>query len=153
MLAITNSAFDLLVLQLGLHTVLLRLLLLAVFLPCDRRSKYDIFAHTRRVKRWTSGVAFLYAEFRPCPSLGDTRVDCFAHDGCADTPCGFYLFARVVKGVADGSFGAVFVGGYRRGGKGGGVIEFFVVSPIWAALGWRQRLTGFFGRGTRTLLI
>ena len=92
-------------------------------------------------------MAFLQAEFRPCPSLGDTRVDCFAHDGCADAPCGFHLFARVVKGVADGGFGAVFVGTYCRGGKGGGVVEFFIVGPIRATIERFQWSTELFWQG------
>lgn len=78
-------------------------------------------------------MAFLEPEFGPRPPLGDTRVDGLTDDGRADAPGSFHLFACIVEGVAYGSFGAVFVCGYRRGGESGGVIEFFVVGPVWTA--------------------
>lgn len=80
-------------------------------------------------------MAFLKPKLGPCAPLGDAGVDGLADDSGADAPCSFDLFAGVVERVGYGGLGAVFVGGYGRGGKSGGVVEFFVVSPIRAAVG------------------
>ena len=78
-------------------------------------------------------MSFFATEFRPFASFGYTRVDGFANDGGAHPTCGFNFFA-VFESVGDDGFGAVFVGGDGLWGKGGGVVEFFVVGPRRAAV-------------------
>lgn len=79
-------------------------------------------------------MAFFEAEFRPGAPFRHGGVDGFADDGGADAPGGFHLFAGIVEGVGDDRFGAVFVRGDGLWGEGGGVVEFFVVGPVGAAV-------------------
>lgn len=39
------------------------------------------------------------------------------------------------KGPRNGGLGAIFVCRYGWGGEGGGIVEFFIVCPVWAAVG------------------
>lgn len=135
MLPVTDPTLDLLVLQLILHTALVRLLLLGIRLPVDARSEQDVLADGGRVEGWTLGVPFLQPEFRPCFAFGDPWVDVLLHDRRADSSRGFHFFAVVVEAVGYDGFGAVFVGGDLLGREGGGVVEFFVVGPVFAAVG------------------
>lgn len=75
------------------------------------------------------------AELGPLAACGDTGRDGFPDDGFADPLGEFDFFAGVVEGVGDFGLGAVFVGCDGRRGKGGGVVELFVVSPVRAAVG------------------
>ena len=56
MLAVTNTTFDLLVLQFVLHTANLGLLFLRILTPIRARSEYDVLSHARRVRCWASSV-------------------------------------------------------------------------------------------------
>lgn len=122
MLSITNPTFDLLILQLRLDTICRGLLLLIIFFPRHTRPEYDILAHRRGIEGRPRGVVLLETELRPRAPLGDFWVNGFVDNGCADTPSGFDFFAGVVEGVGNAGFGAVFVGGDLRGGKGGRVV-------------------------------
>lgn len=73
-------------------------------------------------------------EFGPFAPCGDSGRDGFTDDGFADPLSEFDFFAGVVEGVGDFGLGAVFVRCDGCWGKGGGVVEFFVVSPVRAAV-------------------
>jgi len=74
-------------------------------------------------------VTFLETEFRPGFALCDARVDVLSDDSGTDPARYLEALAVVVEAVGCYCFGAVFVGGYGLWGKGGGVVEFFVVGP------------------------
>lgn len=134
MFAVANSALDLLVFQLRLDTVRVRLLLLAILLPRNTRPEDYVFTHTRRVKRGSHGVAFFKAKFGPGATLRHAWIDGFFDNGGPDAASGFHFLPFVVKTIRYHRFGAIFVGGNLLGGEGGGVIEFFIVSPVRAAM-------------------
>lgn len=169
MLPVADAALDLLILELLLQTVLVDaplhllvalaqllaaaavLAILGVPLPGDAGPEDDVLADAGGVERRPRGVALFQPELGPPPAFGDARVDGFAHDGGADAAGRLDLFAGIVEGVGDDGFGAVFVGrdGLRR--ESGGVVEFFVVGPVGAAVGlgpfcqsgnFRQRRNG-----------
>lgn len=135
MLSATDSAFDLLILQLILHASLLAsglLRLLRLCLPVHAGSENDILADRGRIERWTGGISLLETELGPCFSLRHSRVDVFLYNGGADSACGFHFLAIVVKTVGYDGFGAIFICEYLLGRKCGGVIEFFIIGPVGA---------------------
>lgn len=155
MLPIADPALDLLILQLLLQTALIhpaisagscraircpilpftpRSSVLRILLPRHAGPEHDILAHARRVEARPRRVPLFEAELGPRAALGDTGVDGLADDGRADAPCRTDLFAGVVEGVRHDGFGAVFVRRDGLRGEGGGVVEFFVVGPVRAAV-------------------
>lgn len=99
MFAVADSTFDLFILQLRFHAVLLRLLLLAVFLPRHARSEDDVFADAGGVEARAYRVALFEAEFGPTAALGHARVDGFFDDGGTDPASGFHLLAIIIEAV------------------------------------------------------
>lgn len=80
-------------------------------------------------------MTLLIAEFCPGAALSYTRIDCLFDNGCADTAGGFNLFPIVVEAIRYDSFSAVFIGCDLLRGKGGCVLEIFVIGPVRAAMG------------------
>lgn len=78
-------------------------------------------------------MAFLETEFCPSFALCDARVDVLFYDGGSNSACCLDTLAIVVEAIGYYCLGAVFVRSYGLWGEGGGVIEFFVVSPVRAA--------------------
>jgi len=78
-------------------------------------------------------VVFLEAEFGPCFTFCDARVDVLFYDGGPDPTGGFDFLAVVVETVGYDCLCTILVCGNLLWGKGGGILEFFVVSPILAA--------------------
>lgn len=132
MLALADTATDLLVPQLVLQGLLLRLLrlILAVLLPRHAGAEEDVLADGGGFRAGSSGMPLLETEFIPSFALGHARVDGLAVDGHADAPGGFDLFASVIDGVGYGGLGAVLVGGHGRLRQGGGVVELLIVRPV-----------------------
>lgn len=114
---------------------------LLIPLPGDAGSKDDVFTDAGGVEARARGMAFFEAELGPFAACGDSWRDSFADDGFPDPLCKFDLFAGVVEGVGDFSLGAVFVSCDGGCGEGGGIVEFFVVSPVGAAVANRQKNT------------
>lgn len=79
-------------------------------------------------------MTLLVAEFCPGAALSYTRIDCLFDNGCADTASCFNLFPIVVEAIRYDSFGAVFIGCDLLGGKGGCVLEFFIIGPVRATM-------------------
>ena len=134
MLPVTDTALHLLILQLLLHAVLVRLLLLRICLPVDARPEDDVLAHSRGFEGRAQGLAFLQAELGPAFALGDAGVDVSLCDGGAYSAGGLDLFAVVVEAVGYYGLGPIFVGSYLLGGEDGGIVELFVVGPVGAAV-------------------
>ena len=134
-LAAANTALDLLVFELVLHTTLLStlLFLLSLRLPVHAGSENDILANRGRVERRTSRVALFESEFAPAPPLGDLWVDMFSHDVGFDTAGHLHFLAVIVETVGDDGLRAIFVRSHLLRGERGGVIELLVVGPVGAA--------------------
>lgn len=75
-------------------------------------------------------MTFLIAKFCPGAALSYTRVDCLFDNGCADTASGFNLFPIVVEAIRCDSFSTVFIGCDLLRGKGGWVLELFIIGPV-----------------------
>lgn len=146
MLAVTDPALDLFILQLLLQAafvdaprdLLIPFLLLAgpvlcILLPRDARPEDNVLAHARGVEGGARRVTFLQPEFGPFPPLRDVRVYFVGVGGDTDAAGRFHFFAGVVEGVGDDCLGAVFVRGDGLWRQGGGVVEFFIIGPVRAA--------------------
>lgn len=101
MLAVTNSTFDLLVLQLFLQTALLALLLdlLGLSLPVHAGAEYNVLSDGGGIERRTWRMTLLQAEFGPSSSLSYAGVDVLFDDCCADATGGLDFLAVVVEAV------------------------------------------------------
>lgn len=133
MLAVANTALDLLVLELVLHglSVGVLALLLLVLAPVHARAEDDVLADRGGVGCGTDRVARAVAKLAPGLALGDAGVDLFRVRGVADAAGRLDLLVLLVEAVRDDGLGAIPVAdGLRRGKVGGGdVIDVFVVGP------------------------
>ncbi|KAL8668611.1 MAG: hypothetical protein Q9168_006763 [Polycauliona sp. 1 TL-2023] len=148
MLAIADSAFHLLILELLLQAIRIDpaarhnpavpffdiFAFLLVPLPGDAGPENNVLAYAGGVEAGADRVALFEAELGPFAAGGNAGADGFADDGFADPLRKFDFFAGVIEGVGDFGLGAVFVGRDGGRGEGGGVVEFFVVGPIRAAV-------------------
>jgi len=78
-------------------------------------------------------VAFLETKLGPGFALGDTGIDILFYDRSTNSSRCLDTFAIIVEAVGYHSFSTIFVGSNGLWGKRGGIVEFFVVSPVWAA--------------------
>lgn len=110
-LSVTDTALDLLVLELLLDAALLALLLIVLLagLPVCARSEHDILCDGSSIERGAGSVALLKTELGPFSPLGDVGVDVLLHDGLLDPPCCLDFLAVIVDSVSDHSLCAIFV--------------------------------------------
>ena len=94
-------------------------------------------------------MSFLLAKLRPCLTGSYGGVDLLLDHGCADPTGSFDALSVIIDAVRGDGLGAVFVGGDGLRGKGGGVIELFVVCPVGAAVTRESVTDGRFGGGDR----
>ena len=111
MLAVANTALDLLVLELVLEGVGVGVLGLVflVLLPVRRRPEDDVLADRGRIVRRASAVLSALAELGPRLALGHAGVDDLAVGGEADPSGRLHLLALVIVSEADDGLGAVLV--------------------------------------------
>lgn len=135
MLSSTDTALDLLALQLVLHRSSLWLLLLGILAPVDAWLEDDVLADGGGVHSWSSLVLSGKSELAPLLALCDTRGDNLLHNGCADAACGLDLLAVIVQAVCDDRLGSILVGGDLLWWEfEGGIVELFVIGPVLAAV-------------------
>lgn len=126
MLALADTALDLLVAQLLLQALFLGLaathlgLLGLHILPVSARPEDDILADGSRVWLRSLGFALLEPEFRPVSPLRHHGVHFFFVHCRPGFACGFHFAALVVDPVGDRRLGSIFVdcrdGRWERGG-------------------------------------
>lgn len=135
MLSSTDTALDLLALQLVLHRSSLWLLLLGILAPVDAWLEDDVLADGGGVHSWSSLVLSGKSELAPLLALRDTRGDDLLHNGCADAARGLDLLAIIVQAICDDRLGSILVGGDLLWWEfEGGVVELFVIGPVLAAV-------------------
>jgi len=117
MLAVADTALDLLVLELVLHGlgVGVLALVLRILAPVGRGLEDDILAHRGGVGGGAVAVLGARAELGPTLALSDTRVDDLTVGDEADPPCRLDLLVLVVVVVLDDGGAAVLVGDLLRG--------------------------------------
>jgi hypothetical protein len=111
MLAVADTALDLLVLELVLHGLGVGVvgLVLGLLAPVDRGPEDDVLADGGRVGRRPGRVVGRVAEFGPRLALGHARVDDLAADHVAHAPRRLDLLPQVVVPVLDDGPRAVLV--------------------------------------------
>lgn len=133
MLAVADTALDLLVLQLVLHGlgVGVLALVLGVLAPVEGRLEDDVLADRGGVGGRTGAVLGAKAELGPRLAVGDAGVDDLAVGDVADASCSLDLLAVVVQAVLDDGRAAILVGDLLGGREfGGGLLELVIVGPI-----------------------
>ena len=139
MLAVANTALDLLVLELVLHGlgVGVLVLVLGVLAPVDAGLEDDVLADRRGVWGRALGVLCAEPELAPRFALRHARVDHLAVGDEADPPCGLDFLAIVVDLVLDDGGAAVLVGDLLRGRElEGCLVEVLVVGPVVSGFFW-----------------
>lgn len=135
MLAVADTAFDLLVPELVLHGLGVRVvgLVLGLAAPVDAGAEDDVLADGGGVGDGARGVLGRVAELGPCLALGHARVDDLAAHDVADPPRCLHLLSGIVEAVLDDGPGAVLVLdllGRREIVGGGGLLELVIVGPV-----------------------
>lgn len=133
MLAVADTALDLLVLQLVLHglSVGVLALVLGVLAPVEGRLENDVLADRGGVGGRAGAVLDAEAEFGPRLAFSDAGVDNLTVGDVADASCGLDLLAVVVQAVLDDGRAAILVGDLLRGREfGGGLLELVIVGPV-----------------------
>ena len=135
MLPSTDTALDLLALQLVLHRSRLWLLLLGILAPVDAWLEDDVLADSGGVHSWSSLVLSGQSELAPLLALRDTRGDNLLHHSCANAARGLDLLSVIVQAVCDNSLRSILVGGDLLWWEfEGGIVELFVIGPVLAAV-------------------
>ena len=133
MLAVANTALDLLVLQLVLHGlgVGVLALVLGFLAPVEGRLEDDVLADGGGVGGRAGTILGAEAELGPRLAIGDAGVDDLAVGDVADASCGLDLLAVVVQAVLDDGRAAILVGDFLGGREfGGGLLELVIVGPV-----------------------
>lgn len=102
MLSGTDTALDLLVLELVLNAALLAALLLGLLglcLPVGAGTENDVLADGGGIERGTGGVALLVAELGPLAALSNLGVDILTNDSGLDAAGDLHLLVIVVEAV------------------------------------------------------
>lgn len=108
MVAATDSAFDLCVLEVGLLLLHLALILGAGF-PVRYRPEDDVLCDAGGVGLWALGLSLLLTKFRQVLPLCDSGVHSLLDGGLFDAPCGLDLLPIIADRVGYDGFGSVFV--------------------------------------------
>lgn len=133
MLSVTDTTLDFLVLQLVLHSlgVGILCLVLGVLAPVDAGSEDDVLTNRGGIGGRAAAVLGALAEFAPCFSVGDARVDSLLVGDVTNATGGLDLLALVVVSVCDDGLGTVLVrDGLGRGKIGRGLLDVVVVGPV-----------------------
>lgn len=148
MLALADSALDLLVAQLFLQTLLLGFAAagLCLFglhvLPVSARAEQDVLPHGRRVRLRSFRFALLQSELRPGPALRHHRVHSFLVHSGAGLARHLHFAALVVEAVQDRRLRAIFVHSRHGRRQRRWVVGLFrvrdVVGPVGAAVDFRN---------------
>lgn len=157
MLAVADTALDLLILKLVLHGLGVGVvgLVLGLLAPVDRGAEDDVLADRRGVGRGALGVAGRVAELGPRLALRHPRVDDLAAHHVPHAPRRLDLLPQVVDPVLDDGPCPVLVLDLlrrgqvrRRGCRRRRLLEVLVVRPVVPASPGvrkrRQRNPGFF---------
>jgi hypothetical protein len=133
MLSAANTALDLLVFQLVLHSLGagISLALLLVLAPVDAGAEDDVLAHGGGIGGRSLCVLNARAEFAPCLAIGHTGVHGLLVCGVANTAGCLDLLSVFVVVKGDDGFRAVLV----RDGLGGweigaGLLVVIIVGPV-----------------------
>lgn len=135
MLSGTDTALDLLSLQLVLHRSWLWLLLLGILAPVDAWLEDDVLADSGSIQSWASLVLSGESELAPLLPLRNARGDNLLDNGCANAAGGLDLLSVLVQAVCDDSLGSILVGGdLLRWEFLGVVVELLIIGPVLAAV-------------------
>lgn len=132
-LAVADTALDLLVLELVLHRLRVGVLalVLGVLAPVDAGAEDDVLAHRRRVGRRADRVLCTLAKLAPRLAVGHAGVDRLRVRDIADPARRLHLLALVIVAECDDGLGAVLVGDGLGGREVGRcLLDIIVVGPV-----------------------
>lgn len=155
-LAVTDTALDLLVAQLVLHGlgVGVRLLVLRVLAPVGAGPEDDVLAHRRRVRHGARAVLGAVAELGPRLAVRHPRVHPLRVRRVPHPPGRLDLLVVLVDVVGDDGLGAVLVAERLRGRElRGDLVHVLIVGPVvpskaasvWGGPGWGDGARGAAG--------
>lgn len=133
MLAIADTALDLLVLELVLHGLGVRVgaLLLGILAPGDAGSEDDVLADGGGIGGRSRGIFGAQAELGPRFPVGDAGVDCLGLGDIADPTSGLYFLALIVVSECDDGLGTIFIrDGLGRRKIRRDLLDVVVVGPV-----------------------
>jgi hypothetical protein len=139
MLAVADTALDLLVLELVLHGLRIGVgaLVLGVLAPADARPENHVLGNGSRVGRRARAVVGTGAKLAPALTISHARVDLFRVRNVADAARRLDFLALVVDTVCDDGLGAVLVGDcLRRWQLGGRLLDIIIVGPVVPGTWW-----------------
>lgn len=133
MLAVADTALDLLVLELVLHRlgVGVLALVLGVLAPVDAGAEDDVLADRRRVGGRAHGVLLALTKLAPRLAVGNAGVDGLGVRDIADAARRLHFLALVIVAECDDGLGAVLVGdglGGRQVGRC--LLDIIIVGPV-----------------------
>lgn len=146
-LAVTDTALDLLVAQLVLHGlgVGVRLLVLCVLAPVGAGPEDDVLANRRRVRHGARAILGAVAELGPCLAVRHPRVHPLRVRRVPHPPGRLDLLVVLVDVVGDNGLGAVLVAErLRRRELRGDLVDVIIVGPV---VPWKLRQYGRSGEG------
>lgn len=132
MLAVADTALDLLVLQLVLHRLRVGVLalVLGILAPVDTGPEDDVLADSCRICG-AGAILCTFPKLAPRLAIGDARIDRLRVCDVADPPGRLYFLALVVVAIGDGGLGAVLVrDGLRRRQVGYRLLDIVIVGPV-----------------------
>lgn len=133
MLAIADTALDLLVLELVLHGLGVRVgaLLLGILAPGDAGSEDDVLADGGGIGGRSRGIFGAQTELGPRFPVGDAGVDCLGLGDIADPTSGLYFLALIVVSECDDGLGTIFIrDGLGRRKVRRDLLNVIVVGPV-----------------------
>lgn len=136
MLSVTDTALDLLILQLVLHGLrgCVATVLLGILAPVDTGSEDDVLGHRGGIGGRAGRVLGAEAELGPRFSVRDSGVHGLGVGDVSDAASGLDLLAFIVVLVGDDRLGSVLVGDGLGGRElscgGGGLLDVVVVGPV-----------------------
>lgn len=133
MVALTDTALDFCILELGLLLCLVALVLVACF-PVADGPEGDVLRYTDGVGLGSCGLALFLAELGPALALCDARVDDLLDDCFLDATRGFVFFAVITDAVGYDGLGSVLVLGGGWGWECLYVVLVVFFRPVGAAV-------------------
>jgi len=139
MLSITDTALDFLVLQFVLHASSFSLLLLSILAPVCAWPENDVLSNGRSISCRSRSVLSRESKLGPLLALRNSWVYNLTNSSESYPAGSLDLFAIIVQRIGDYCLGAIFVCGgsiwWEAGGDSDGIIEVFIIGPIWPAVG------------------
>ena len=138
MLSVTDTALNLLILQLVLHASSLGLLLLSILAPVCAWTENDILSNRGSISCRAGPILRREAKFSPLLALSNSWIYDLTDSGESYPAGSLDLFAIIIQRIGNYCLGAIFVCsgsiGREAGRNSDGIIKVFIIGPVWPAI-------------------